>query len=125
MRSVKPWTGRDDDEPVPPRVRLRVYEAKLGRCHRCTRKILAGEKWTLEHLIAIENGGQNAETNLGLTCCNCLGAKNAEDAAEKSKVATIRKKHLGLHKSKRPFPKPNPNWVRVSFGVWERKRSIP
>ncbi len=100
-RSVEEWIGKTDDTPVPPRVRLRVFERFGGKCHKCSRKIPAGEAWTCEHLIALINQGQNREGNLNVTCGWCLPAKNAEDVAEKSKVARVKKKHLGLLKPKR------------------------
>src|SRR5262245_61418378 len=96
MRGVPEWIGLSDDSQVPPRVRLRVWALYDGRCHKCTRKIQTGEPWTCEHLIALCNGGANREKNLGLTCKNCLPVKNASDVAEKSKVARIRKRHLGI-----------------------------
>jgi 5-methylcytosine-specific restriction enzyme A len=105
-RSVKPWIGKTDDTPVPPRVRARVFDAKGGRCHRCDRKIPGGEKWVCEHLTAIINGGPNAEANLGVTCRTCLPIKNAADAAIKAKVAATRKAHLGIKAMKRPIPSP-------------------
>jgi 5-methylcytosine-specific restriction protein A len=109
-RSVQQWCGKDDDEASPARVRLRVFERKQGRCHRCTRKITAGERWTCEHLVALVNGGKNAESNLGLTCKNCLNGKNADDLAEKAMIYRKRSKHLGLHKAKRPFTKRADPW---------------
>lgn len=113
MRSNEEWVGKTDDTPVPPRVRDRVFLAKGGRCHKCTRKIRAGETWTCEHVIALINGGKNAERNLDLTCCNCLPAKNAEDLAEKSKIYAIRSKHLGLSKPKKPFTKHIDPWGKA------------
>lgn len=104
-RAVAEWVGKSDDDPVPPRVRARVWERFDGRCHRCTRKILVGEKWTCEHLTAIINKGPNREGNLTLTCSNCLPAKNAEDVAEKKIVARIKAKHLGIAKPKQKFTK--------------------
>lgn len=105
MRSVKEWVGASDDSPVPPRVRLRVFDAKGGRCHSCKRKIAAGETWTCEHMKALINGGKNRESNLDITCGWCLPAKNAADVAEKSKTAERRKKHLGLKPPTRnPLP---------------------
>jgi len=103
-RSVKPWSGRTDDTPAPPRVRLRVFEREQGRCHSCARLIRAGEKWTLEHRVALVNSGRNAEDNLCLTCCNCLPDKNAADVAEKSSIYAKRKKHILPKASKRPWP---------------------
>lgn len=102
-RSVSEWIGRTPDSPVPPRVRLRVYERERGHCHACRRFIRAGEKWTCEHRIALINGGANAESNLCLTCCNCLPEKNATDVAEKSIVAKKRKAHLGIKRTSRPM----------------------
>lgn len=96
MRSVEEWIGRNDDDPVPPRVRLRVFDAKGGKCHKCTRKIMVGEPWTCEHIIALANKGPNRESNLGVTCCNCLPEKNADDLAEKSSVYHKRARHLGI-----------------------------
>lgn len=95
-RSVKEWIGATPDTPVPPRVRVRVFDDKDGRCHRCGRKIAAGETWTCEHLTALINGGANRESNLDVTCSWCLPEKNAEDVAEKSRVAVRRKSHLGV-----------------------------
>lgn len=95
-RSLPEWIGETPDTPVPPRVRVRVFDRCGGRCHRCTRKILTGEKWTLEHLKAAINGGANRESNFGVTCSWCLPDKNAEDVAEKSSVYTKRAKFLGV-----------------------------
>ena len=104
MRDVPEWIGKDDDTPVPSRVRLRVFDAKGGRCHKCTRKIWIGESWTCEHIVAICNGGKNRETNLGCTCCNCLQEKNADDVGEKSDIYQTRAKHLGIE------TKPKQRW---------------
>ncbi len=121
-RSVPEWIGRTDDTVPPPRVRLRVFDRFAGRCHACTRKILAGERWTLEHIKAICNGGENAESNLGLTCSNCLPSKNAQDAAEKATVYAKRSKHLGLKRPSRPFPGSRQSkWKRRMDGMVVRR----
>lgn len=113
-RSVAIWVGATDDTPAPPRVRARVFLAKEGHCHRCRRKIGVSDRWTLEHVIALINGGRNAEDNLDLTCGWCLPDKNAEDVRIKAKSARIRNKHLGIAESKRKirsagFHRPAPN----------------
>ncbi len=97
-RSVPEWIGATPDTPAPPRVRVRVFDHYGGRCHRCTREVLAGDCWTLEHLIALINGGENRERNLGVTCGWCLPAKNAEDVAEKASVYRKRAKHIASRK---------------------------
>ena len=96
MRSLDEWIGRDDDDPVPPRVRLRVFERFDGRCTICTRKIMTGEKWTCEHVVALINKGGNRESNLAVTCSWCLPEKNADDLHEKSSVYHKRARHLGI-----------------------------
>jgi 5-methylcytosine-specific restriction enzyme A len=129
-RSVPEWIGKTSNTDVPPRVRARVFLAKGGRCHRCTRKVNASiEPWTCEHLIALVNDGENRESNLGVTCENCLPAKNAEDVAEKSKVARKRVKDMGLKPpprqaiKSRGFAKSSPR-NRASASV-EKLASLP
>lgn len=102
-RTVAEWIGKTDDTSAPPRVRLRVFERCEGKCHRCGRKIRPGDGWTLEHLIALINGGENREGNFGLTCDWCLPIKNAADVAEKSAVYRKRAKDIGaLRKERKP-----------------------
>lgn len=103
-RAVPEWIAKHPDQKVPPRVRVRVFDRCNGRCGQCGRKINAGERWTCEHLVALINGGENRERNLGVTCDWCLPGKNAADVADKSKVADTRKKHLGLRSPKRVMP---------------------
>lgn len=123
-RALEEWVGKTDDQAPPPRVRVRVFERCGGRCHRCTRKVAAGERWTLEHLTALINGGANRESNLGVTCDWCLPAKNAEDVAEKSKTYQRKAAHLGVKPKKgRRLPgcKDGP-WKQKVGGGWEWRR---
>lgn len=103
-RSVPEWIGATPDTPVPPRVKLRVFEAHGGICHLSGRKIRAGDAWDCDHVKALTNGGENRESNLAPALRDFHRAKTAEDVAEKSKVERIRKKHLGIYpKSPRPL----------------------
>lgn len=104
VRSVDEWVGATDDAVPPPRVRIRVFDTNKGCCHICGRRIAGGEYWQADHVIALCNGGANRESNLKPACRNCCYAKTAEDVAEKSKVARIRKKHLGVKASKQIMP---------------------
>lgn len=98
-RSVEPWVGRNDDEAVPPRVRVRVYTAADGHCQMCTRKINAGERWVADHKIAIINGGANSEINLQLICDWCdRKVKTPADSGEKATVYAKKSAHLGVKK---------------------------
>lgn len=99
-RSTDEWIGATDDTPIPPRVRLRVFERDGGRCHISGRKIQAGEAWDCDHVVALINGGENRESNLAPALRDKHREKTAFDVAEKAKVARIRAKHLGIAKPK-------------------------
>lgn len=99
-RIVDEWIGKNDDTPIPPRVKLRVFERLGGRCHLSGRKIMAGDAWDCDHVKALINGGENRESNLAPALRDKHREKTARDVAEKAKVARIRAKHLGIHKPK-------------------------
>lgn len=109
-RSVDLWVGKHDDEKVPTRVRVRVFEREGGRCWISGRKIMPGEAWELDHRIALINGGRHAEDNLFPALKVHHRAKTDDDLAIKSKVARVRAKHVGAwpeptrKMQSRPFP---------------------
>jgi 5-methylcytosine-specific restriction protein A len=104
-RAVDEWVGKGDDAQVPPRVRLRVFQRDGGTCQcGCTRRITPGTPWMTDHAVALVNGGQNRESNLRTLLVDCHARKTAGDVAEKSVVAKVAKKHVGLHHAKRPMP---------------------
>lgn len=108
-RALPEWIGDTPDTAVPPRVRVRTFDRKGGRCGICGRRIGAGEHWTLEHIKALINGGENRESNLGVTCSWCVPEKNATDVAEKSKTYEMRAKHIGVR------TKPKYRWPSRPF----------
>lgn len=111
MRSVPEWVGKTDDEKVPLRVRVRVFEREGGRCWISGRKIMPGDVWELEHKIALCAGGRHAEDNFAPALKAPHREKTADDLAIKAKIARVSAKHKGAYpKSKRPlkgrgFPK--------------------
>jgi 5-methylcytosine-specific restriction protein A len=119
-RAVAEWVGKNDDTAVPDRVRLRVFAKADECCTSCTRKIRAGETWTCEHVIALINWRKtddtphgNRESNLGVTCSNCLAPKNAADVAEKSQVYDMRRKSV--------LPKKRGTWGAGRGTPWKAK----
>lgn len=122
MRSVKEWIGKSDDEPVPPRVRVRVFEHHFGICCECGVRIV-GKRWICDHRIALINGGENRESNLGPIHEVCDKKKTAADVAEKSKVARVRMKYLGIKKRKgRPMPGSRESGIKMKIGGgWVRR----
>src|SRR5713226_4034749 len=121
-RKVEEWIGKNDDDPVPPRVRLRVFDRFNGICCECATKIIA-RRWICDHRQALINGGQNRENNLGPIHEDCDKLKTAADVAEKSKNARVRSKHLGIKKRKwRSFPgsRDSPFKAKIGGG-WQRR----
>lgn len=100
-REVPEWIGKTDDSRPPPRVRVRVFEKHGGICYLTSRVIRAGDKWELEHIIAIINGGENRESNLAPALVAPHKIKSAEDMRQKSKNYRVRAKHLGIRKPSR------------------------
>jgi 5-methylcytosine-specific restriction protein A len=122
-RLVDEWIGKDDDEPVPPRVRLRVFEKFKGVCGICTVKIRA-KRWVCDHRKAIINGGENRERNLWPIHETCdRKVKTPQDVAVKKTNNRVRSKYLGIKKRKgRPMPGSRDSGIRMKIGGgWERR----
>src|SRR6185312_12503433 len=77
------WIGRTDDEAIPPRVKVRIFQAFDGRCSHCTLLIVGKLRPAYDHTIALINGGENRESNVSLLCmpCHALKTKASGDAA--------------------------------------------
>lgn len=105
-RTVEEWIGRTDDSKVPPRVRVRIFEREGGICHITGRKIAPGEAWDLDHRVPLILGGEHRESNLFPALREPHRKKTAAEMAVKSKIAQVKKKHLGLSKSKTPLTHP-------------------
>jgi 5-methylcytosine-specific restriction endonuclease McrA len=99
-RSTLEWIGKDHDAPIPPRVRLRVFERHGGICHLSGRRIRAGEQWDVDHVLALVNGGEHRELNLAPALRDKHREKTASDVAEKSRNYRKRAAHLGLKPSR-------------------------
>ncbi len=103
-RDLPEWIGKDDNEGVPRRVRLRVFILADGRCGCCARRLRAGDAWQIDHRVALINGGGNRESNLQVLCDWCHKPKTVFDIAEKSRTARKRAAHLGIKRgSSRPL----------------------
>lgn len=102
-RSVPEWIGKTPDAKVPPRVRLRVLERYERRCYLSGRPIAEGDRWEVEHIVALCNGGQHRETNLAPALAEPHRVKTRADVRQKSLNYKRRLSAAGLKKSKRPF----------------------
>jgi 5-methylcytosine-specific restriction protein A len=97
-RELPEWIGKTPDTPAPPRVRQRVFDRHDGICYLSGRKIMPGDKWQLEHPLALINGGENRESNLAPALVEPHKVKTAEDVKQKAKNDRVRKRHLGIKK---------------------------
>lgn len=131
-RSLPEWIGVTDNSPVPPRVKLRVLKL-YGYCcdsakNGCGRVITAGEAWTCDHIVALVNGGQNAESNLHPLCGWCNPLKTANDMREKSRTYFRGLRHAGIKlKAARPLPggRDDPRKKTISGRVVDRRTGQP
>ena len=103
-RTVPEWIGKTPDTPIPPRVKDRVIYLHNWQCNICKRSSDRFVGFVFDHKVALINGGENRESNLQPLCKPCHALKTRTDVAEKSKVARVRKKHLGLGRPKRKIP---------------------
>ncbi|WP_342643486.1 HNH endonuclease [Rhodoligotrophos ferricapiens] len=123
-RSVPEWIGTDADTPVPPRVKLRVFERDNGICQLCSRKIRPGDQWVTDHTLALTNGGANREANLQTICSWCdRNIKTPADVAEKSRIYKRRLNAVGIERKKsRPMPGSRQSpWKAKVGGGWVRR----
>ena len=104
-RELKPWVGKSDDEAIPARVKLRVFDRCNGRCSNCGVRIGGSIRPAFDHVVALINGGSNSESNLQLLCLPCHSQKTRSDVAQKTVTYRIRLRHLGIKPRKsRPMP---------------------
>ena len=100
-RSVPEWIGKTDDQAIPPRVRLRIFEKCQGKCVVCGNSIRGSLLPAYDHIVSLVNGGENRENNLQLLCVPCHKAKTAQDVKEKATVARKRMRHIGIRAKKK------------------------
>lgn len=82
-RRLKPVYGEDRRVSGSARVGLkrRVYVRDRGHCCMCDRVVDLCDS-ELDHRIALQFGGNNAEANLWTLCIPCHAAKSAREASE-------------------------------------------
>lgn len=124
-RSVEEWRGRNDDSPIPDRVRLRIFLHYSGICQICERKLHPpADAWICDHKVALCNGGENRETNLQVLCLWCNKKKTTNDVAKKAMTYLKQKAHYGLKKSRNPMPgSRRSKWKRKMNGTIVRRNA--
>jgi 5-methylcytosine-specific restriction endonuclease McrA len=93
---VPEWVGATPDSAIPTRVKLRIWERCGGRCAISGKKLMPGDAYDFDHIIALSSGGSNSEANLQLVSREAHKAKTRDDVKAKAKIARVKAKHLGL-----------------------------
>ncbi len=108
-------TGR---RKLTPHRRLQVWEKTGGTCVLCERRIDGPrERWIVEHIRALELGGEDDLSNMGPAHEACAFAKTQDDHRRTARAKRQKIRHIGAEASKRPLPfgKASP-WKRTMTG---------
>jgi 5-methylcytosine-specific restriction enzyme A len=115
-RSTDEWIAKHDDQKVPDRVKVRVFEREGGICHLTGAKIdPVRDEWDLDHKMALILGGQHRESNLFPALRAAHRKKTAVEMGVKSKIARVKKKHMGIGKPTSSLT--NPKFKRLMDGT--------
>lgn len=87
------------------KMRLQIFTDASGCCHLCGVKIGVGERWEVEHVIALSLGGEDRPENMRPAHVACHKVKSAKDAADTARAVRRQAIHLGAKRqSSRPLP---------------------
>jgi 5-methylcytosine-specific restriction protein A len=96
VRNVEEWIGKNDDQAIPARVKVRIFLKHNERCAECLRSIRGKLRAEYDHILALCNGGGHRESNIWLLCNECHSAKTKTDVAQRSKNFHVIAKHAGI-----------------------------
>lgn len=115
-------------KPLSPSRREKFRILKNGICNECGCDV--GNSFDVDHIIPLETGGKDDESNFQLLCKPCHKLKTKQDVKIISKVRSVRQKHEGAKVPKQSiksagFQKPTkaknrailPTLPRRIFGV--------
>jgi 5-methylcytosine-specific restriction protein A len=118
-RKLPEWVADHDDQAIPARVKLRLFEAADRRCQECHRPLVGKDKPQYDHIVALINGGEHRENNLRVLCGACHIPKTKADVREKSVIYQKKVKRLGF-KRRKGFR----GWRRFDGSmVWSKDRA--
>jgi len=115
-RSLSEWIGATPDTAIPPRIKVRLFEAAGKCCQSCQRPLRGGDRPEYDHRVALINGGQNRESNLQVLCSWCHGEKTGRDVGQKSASYRKRTKHYGIKRPSRMPGSRDSKWKRTLDG---------
>jgi 5-methylcytosine-specific restriction endonuclease McrA len=98
-RSVDEWIGATPDSRPPRLVVLRIFEHHKGMCHIARRKITPADKWDVEHVVALRDGGENRESNMAPALRDKHREKTSRENTERATANRKKASHLGIKKA--------------------------
>ncbi len=114
----KEWVGKNDDEAIPDKIKLRIIKRSDGKCAQCGRTFGPKLSPQIDHEHALINGGMHKEGNLRAVCESCHKIKTKQDRKEQTETERGLRKAYGLVRpTKRPVPK-RPKRQRIKTAWW-------
>lgn len=96
-RSVKEWIGKNPDTwPPPPHVLLRILRRHDHTCYITKVKIPPGITPEFDHIVELEDGGENRESNIGPVFPAVHKVKSAKARKRRAKADAVAKKAAGI-----------------------------
>ena len=121
-RSVEEWVGATNDAEIPKRVKLRVWERCGGVCGLTGKKLRPGDGYDFDHIVALEDGGRHAESNLHVVWRPAHRLKTSAENTDRAIRRRKKAKHLGFDKPKgRGLSRPEGMTYDWSRGRYVRK----
>lgn len=104
----------------------RIFLERGGKCHVCKRKLYPGDEYQFDHIVALENGGSDADDNLAPCCSWCHKPKTANDAGVAAKIRAVAVANIipaaQRQKKGRPIPgSKRSGWKHLMSGQWVRR----
>jgi len=96
-RSVKEWQGKSPDTwPPPPHVLLRILRRHDHTCYITKVKIPPGITPEFDHIVELEDGGENRESNIAPVLPAVHKVKSAKARKRRAKADAVAKKAAGI-----------------------------
>lgn len=96
-RSVVEWRGKTPDTwPPPPHVLLRILRLHDHTCYITKVKIPPGVTPEFDHIVELEDGGENRESNIAPVLPAAHKVKSADARKRRAKADAAAKKAAGI-----------------------------
>lgn len=96
-RSVTEWRGKTPDTwPPPAHVLLRILRRHDHTCYITKMKIPPGVTPEFDHIVELEDGGENRESNIAPVLPAAHKVKTAKARKARAKADAVAKKAVGI-----------------------------